>query len=801
MPATVNLVPNPSFEENLAGYNAVGSLLVMQRTGIDPRVGLSCMDISTAGNAGDGVRVSAITPQTTGSHTASIYLRGAGAVTLCLVTNPGGVIQASTPITLTSTWTRYWVTGSVAFGETVYLTVTAASATYTDFSVDSVQIEAGTLTDYCDGDQYGCYWLSTPHNSISVREVPHPIVAAGYSRTDGDLSLYSSAPVPFTLTGTSASSGALSTATLDPVGALDDFAVFPAAEPDPIYGYAIKGNEGVSTGAYGADWVRVYTHFVVPRNYRVSDGDIGTRAAYAEVGLRFDNLPAGKLQYLTNVQMEINDVQTSPATPTTFVPPRQIQVIVKPARINLVKNPRFALSTSLWTTTGDVALTRDTTKGVETTSPTSGCMTLTGTNATTFIEHDFEALIPGHIYTASAYVTWEEGINDLTFEIVGAEAGASAIMCITDGDVQPYGAGGYGEGEYGGGDTADVPPPESWVRVWFQFTATYANDSLRIHPEGDGATGVGKKAWVDQILIEDTPFLPPGEYFDGSYGDDYLWEGDGNLIMIDEFTGADELITNEYAHWNPSDPARVESAVWDMTSGSLFRRDNAGWTGTPDGIDPNATSSNGNNSNVFRMHTRRDDMKDIRIYVKVRNNGIGAGTGAATDGIHIWFRYIDETMLYVASINRRDNTLVIKKKLTGGPSPENGGTYYTLASTAYVYPVGTWQEFVITVNGTSSPVITVSKDGSTLLTVTDTTGTGGAVISAPGSIGIRGDYTDMDIDYVEVRTYATGGAHESRSYYYPDIRSKVSVIQELVNANIPLGLTAATVQYAVPYIQ
>jgi hypothetical protein len=43
-------------------------------------------------------------------------------------------------------------------------------------------------------------------------------------------------------------------------------------------------------------------------------------------------------------------------------------------------------------------------------------------------------------------------------------------------------------------------------------------------------------------------------------------------------------------------------------------------------------------------------------------------------------RYQSETSLYYASINRRDGTSVIKKKVTGGP--DNGGTYYDL--TPYV---------------------------------------------------------------------------------------------------------------------
>src|SRR5690242_19497975 len=59
------------------------------------------------------------------------------------------------------------------------------------------------------------------------------------------------------------------------------------------------------------------------------------------------------------------------------------------------------------------------------------------------------------------------------------------------------------------------------------------------------------------------------------------------------------LITNEFAYEHPLSPQAALSPVWEVTSGSLFGRDGAGWTGPPDGIAPGPTSAAHNDSAVF----------------------------------------------------------------------------------------------------------------------------------------------------------------------------------------------------------
>lgn len=228
----------------------------------------------------------------------------------------------------------------------------------------------------------------------------------------------------------------------------------------------------------------------------------------------------------------------------------------------------------------------------------------------------------------------------------------------------------------------------------------------------------------------------------------------GATLFSDSFTRADGLVTNEFAHWNPDDPRRVESPEWDMTSGSLFVYSGRAWTGSPDVVNPNPTSSNGNNSARFRLHTRRFDFTDVAVSFSLWNWGLTttASTPAKEwDGVHAFLRYQNESHLYYVSINRRDNTVVIKKKVPGGPS--NDGTYYDLAPpVAHTVPYGQSQQVKATVQNNASGSVTIRlyAQGVLLVEATDAGTLGGPPITAPGATGIRGDNTNFEFDNFEV---------------------------------------------------
>jgi hypothetical protein len=238
-----------------------------------------------------------------------------------------------------------------------------------------------------------------------------------------------------------------------------------------------------------------------------------------------------------------------------------------------------------------------------------------------------------------------------------------------------------------------------------------------------------------------------------------------SLISADALMGP-RLVTNEYAHWHAEDPAAVRSATWDMTSGSLFLRDGLWWTGRPDDVSPDAWSSAGNDSAVFRLTTRQT-FRNARVSLSLR---VGEFTTTARtvaedwDGVHIFLRYQSQYQLYYASINRRDGTTAIKKKEPGGPS--NGGTYYTLATGLAVVPIGEWQEVAASVRTQPDGSVRISlyRGPDLLLDVIDDGRLGGPPITAPGAVGIRGDNCEF-----EFRAFTVIDLDSPNAVYRPGI--------------------------------
>jgi hypothetical protein len=221
-------------------------------------------------------------------------------------------------------------------------------------------------------------------------------------------------------------------------------------------------------------------------------------------------------------------------------------------------------------------------------------------------------------------------------------------------------------------------------------------------------------------------------------------------LFVDNFSYPDGLITNEYAYWNPGSARSRISHTWELTSGSLFARGATGWTGVPDDIEPNAASSKGTDSAIFRMNTKRADFGDVTVSMRLLVNRLTSTRSTprvAWDGVHIFLRYQSQYNLYYASVARRDGTVVIKKKCVGGP--DNGGTYYEL--TRYVpghaIPLGSWHPVAASVHNDTGGSVTVKlyRDGTLLAAGVDR-GVGCAPIRSAGAVGIRGDNADIQFD-------------------------------------------------------
>jgi hypothetical protein len=211
----------------------------------------------------------------------------------------------------------------------------------------------------------------------------------------------------------------------------------------------------------------------------------------------------------------------------------------------------------------------------------------------------------------------------------------------------------------------------------------------------------------------------------------------------------DGLITNEFAHWNPGDGRAKDSALWELTSGSLFAQGGAGWSGVPDDGAPDPASASGNDSCVFRMTTTRADFGDVAVELELLNQGLLTSKRTPQvdwDGVHVFLRYQTEYNLYYASVNRRDNHVVIKKKIPGGPS--NGGTYYNIGSEGrYDVPYGAWQAVRATVRNRpdGSVLIELYADGKRVVSATDDGAVGGPPITHAGKVGIRADNANIKI--------------------------------------------------------
>ena len=222
-------------------------------------------------------------------------------------------------------------------------------------------------------------------------------------------------------------------------------------------------------------------------------------------------------------------------------------------------------------------------------------------------------------------------------------------------------------------------------------------------------------------------------------------------LFADDFGGRDRLLTNEFAYWNPHDPLAIRSTRWEMDSGSLFVRNGAAWTGRPDDVAPNARSTTGTDSAIFRLRTRRHDFVDVAVTFNLRNLGFTRTEKTPRDdwdGVHIWLRYqTEQGPLYYASINRRDRKAVIKKKCPGGS--ENGGKYVELSpEVPHGFPLRHWQHVRATISTlpTGAVAITLFAEGRIVAAATDAGSGGCAPIRRGGAVGLRGDNDEFETD-------------------------------------------------------
>lgn len=292
--------------------------------------------------------------------------------------------------------------------------------------------------------------------------------------------------------------GSASVAVGTPYGAFSRFSIYPDGGLGPNDAIA-----GVSSGA-------VTTHDgTTPSGMRrfYLSTSIPDKAKYASAGLKFVNIPNNAKQYMTGVQAEIPSLGASGPAPYSHA--RSISVLVKPTRLNYVRNGNFnhSASTSHWTAD-------QCTIAVGTTVEWQGMPSLTVTVPSSApagghpdhrVTQALTDLLPGRTYTVSFHLTPEFQCAPVWVIVDG-----TYVMESTDG-------------------LPDLDNPR-WTTVWATFTATATTHTvgLAIRPQ-DKAAGVTNVYEFTGALAEEA--FGPGVYFDGSGGVDYLWESSAGATV------------------------------------------------------------------------------------------------------------------------------------------------------------------------------------------------------------------------------------------------------------------------------
>lgn len=556
---TTNLCPNPSFTASLAGWSASDINTSLAQTaiitsatgqvisGVQPALyGSQSMQVTTDGSLynqgtyGPAALVPAFTGPMIGSMTCSIFGE-TGTLNVSAVSNPGGVVMATSTLVLNGSGWQTVVLNALNFpqsnvGGSVYLLIETAFAQAVVFYVDGVMYEPESPAHvYCDGDQPGCAWSGTAELSASYQTYQWSfsgLLSFQLSGTATVVALGESFALPaaevleFTFTLSNGSQlGALS-----PTIALTDFGIWELTDPDPAQTYAWWTNSGILSGE--AAYARPYAMLVPPVDYPVSNGAYAwRRAAYMAVGFQWLSVPNGQYQVMTDVQIEM--ARTNPTvatTPSAYERPRQLQVIVKPNRLNYITNPAMQVSTAGWSgIDGNEVLSVDTTQYPGTISNYNNLPYAIGqslccklvSSASEGVQISVPYLLPGETYMCSFYVLPGEQMVDIIGSCGTGSADIAALINAADG----YGVLPYGSGPYGGINASSVALAQTWVQCSFPFVAS--TDTCTLAIAADLMTGANYPTyfWVTAVVIEPGDVLNP--YFDGNSGPDALWESGG----------------------------------------------------------------------------------------------------------------------------------------------------------------------------------------------------------------------------------------------------------------------------------
>jgi hypothetical protein len=702
---------------------------------------------------------------------------------------------------MTDAQQRVQVSGfTVNAGDSFYIVVQTAGAQSLMFWADAVQMEIGvtTASPYIDGDQPGCSWVGTPELSASVQPFQHTASASGDMLMSGNARpvqvgehFFTAASGMMTMTGDAAP------LTGYPVAAFDDFAIFELTDPDPAMTYADQNNAGSNSGhtAYAQN----YGLFYPPQDYLVSGGKYAwRRAAYMAMGVKFTAIASHQEQNIALAQVALSPVTGSAPVPLAYTPPRQIQTIIKPTRLNFCTNPSFEVSTAGWSGTGTGTVAQDT----STTAPPDTWLTLAQSGALGTLFNSVAVSSDG-----STGVGNFDGLGNSYSAQALADAGVSPGTIVTSGGIEytiPNAGAGQADNIQATGQNVPLPAPAGASVVGFLGAAANGGTS--------GISGTVTVTYTDGTIepavlgFTDWALgVPPGG---GGPVSGFLF---GNQVVAalpyrNNLGGTTSTVTTYlFSQTIPADPAKTIASITLPNAPGLhiFAISLAEPTGFANGdtsgkVTVNAASDG---AEISLADLIVGDTYVTSLYVQ---GGPGladiiaqcSGGSATVSGITGGIPYGG-----VPGVGYGQGPYggVVPGTPYGGTDGSAYGTGDFGGNTGDL-PEGVWLRASFTfVAQASTETLFVFAAAGTDVTYPTQFWIDNVLVEAGTEVLPYFDGSFGSANYLDYQWEGTAGL--SRSYFYQQLAVKQHTISGILDKHTPIGITHAQPQYLVPYSQ
>lgn len=717
---------------------------------------------------------------------------GGGSVTVSAVSSTTGTIFGTTVVALTDLWQRAQVSGfTVGAGDGFYILVQTATPQALVFWADAAQMELNvtTASAYIDGDQHGCRWLGTPELSVSVQSNQNPASASGFMVMSGRATPLDVGEVfAASASGSMVMGGDAAPENATPVAAFDDFALFELTDPDPAMAYADQNNAGAHSGH--TNYAQNYGLFVPPADCIVSDGSyLWRRAQYMAAGFEFAAVATTQEQNITRAQVSLCPITGSTLVPDAYTPPRQIQAVIKPTRLNFVTNPAFAVDNSGWSGIGGGSVARDTT----TVTPAPGWLTVA------------EAGSVGTMFNAVA-VSADGTTGTGNFDGTRASYSETALerMGITPGSTQNFGGVQFTWSNVGPGELDNIqcngqvipcPAPAGATVVTFLGAAsnggTIGVTGTVTITYTDGTTDTGTLSFTDWTLDGDTSAVLFGNLVVAQMP--YLNHQDGTSPAVKSYLFTNALAVN---------PAKSVASVTlpvetDLHVFAVSLAEPDGLLAGSDSGDVTMTAD-GDGISISVPDLILGDTYVASLFIQ-SGPGLAVLTASCADGEATLSQFTGGVPY------GGEPGIGYGQGFYGGVG---GGTNYSdddYGSGSYGgepldIPTGIWSRLAFTFTANASTVtLSVIGVGSADVSYNTNFWVTGVMVEAGTELLDYFDGSYGGTDYLDFQWEGTAG--KSRSYFYQQFAVKKYTVNKVLAKHTPLGITYAAPVYLQVYTQ